>query len=204
MLSRTIHTITLVVALAALSNAFAANNPLDPASQNTPQNPLSKTAEPKPASPWVGSYTSPWEVSLRHEDGADGLLRGEIVVSGKSFAVELRAAGKKFDGKILVESTSFPLTVEIGEESGQIVVQSGGNLYELERATDSKTRPAGPDARIVKCDPVQGANFKHPQGYFSLKLPQGCEREGSGRRPVHSRVSHAGSRDVSGGRSARP
>ena len=174
MFSRTFRITTLLVVLAAVCSSALANNPLDPGSQKPSQNPLSKPA-PQAVSPWAGTFTSPWEFSrMQIVERDNGGLQGEIVGSGKTNRVELRVSGKKLEGAIVAGSDGYPLTVEIGEEPGQIVVRSGNSMYELGLEGGAAAAPVS-----VKCDPesVPGANFRHPQGYFRLKMPTGWKAQ---------------------------
>lgn len=121
-----------------------------------------------------------------------------------SYAVQLHAADSGLEGTFNNGDDAFPLRVEYGEEPGQIVVTSDGATYELSRTSGgsnnpllaadpapvnpiaqtasepdlpqpapSTTTPTTPAKAVVEA--VAGANFHHPDGYFSMKVPPAWE-----------------------------
>lgn len=115
------------------------------------------------------------------------------------FPVRFRAvAPSRIEGDFESAGKTFALTVST-TDGGRIVVESEGNRHELERegtAANPLARAGGresppgkstslpPEARAkpgtpapavgaspVTTAPVEGANYRHPEGWYSLKVP---------------------------------
>ncbi len=132
---------------------------------NVLANPIENATDPNYSEngDWTGSFESPKGVSLEltvNDTGYGGSL-GIASNSGKLlYAVHLRLEQGRLEGVFKDASDAYAMTVEKGEYPDQIILRSGGSVYELSRIY---SRSAYETAAPVR--------YSHPAGLFTLSLP---------------------------------
>ncbi len=163
-----IRAFTLHISLNLLAGALF----LAAAAGNAATNPLAE----QPASSWQGAWSNDSGMRLVLTQQASGVLSGELTIQTQSgpsdLAVTLTESRQgRLDGHFTSGGDSFSLIVESGEGPDQIVLNSEGNIFALER--DGPASPAA--AHSGGAVGAHDKQYRHPEGRFRIDVPSGWE-----------------------------
>ncbi len=165
--TRTPASVILVIsafALLAMASSAAAG---PPAGENEPS--------------WAGTYSGASGMTLTLKRDSAGEYSGELVIESQygasTYPVTLsESAGGKLNGQFDSGGASFSLVVESGSQPGTIVLNSEGNIHELERTTTATANPLAADSGGTTSSSMANSKpFRHPEGRFWLDAPVSWE-----------------------------